>query len=350
MAPSLQPFPQNVIAVIWDFDKTLIPGYMQKPLFEHYGVDERTFWDEVNALPAFYEAHGVPLFPKDIGYLSHVLTYIRDNKFADLSNHKLRELGGEIDFFPGLPGFFGDLKHKIEETPRFKQRDIKLEHYIVSTGLRQMILGSQIAEHVDGIWACELLSITAPAGFSLDAGGDKAVFDNATLTGIAYAIDNTTKTRALFEINKGVNKHREIDVNARMAQEARRVPFQHMIYIADGPSDVPSFSVVKQYGGRTFAVYPSGASGPTFRQFLDLQDQERVHAFGPADYRPDTHTVRCITGWAEEIAEGIASRWETALSDTLGRPPTHVLPPTTSRPEEARAAVPEEAAATEDGK
>ena len=328
MTPNLQPFPQNVIAVIWDFDKTLIPGYMQKPLFEEYKINEREFWDEVNALPGFYDALGLPLFPRDIGYLSHVLTYIRDGTFAELSNRKLRELGAKIEFFPGLPGFFGDLKRSIEDAPRFKQRDIKLEHYIVSTGLRQMILGSQIANHVVSVWACELLGIAAPPGPHPEVEGGREAFDNATLTGIAYAIDNTTKTRALFEINKGVNIHPEIDVNARMPKDARRVPFEHMIYIADGPSDVPSFAVVKQQGGRTFAVYPPTADDKAFRQIAGLQDQERVHAFGPADYAPGTHTVRCITTWAEQIAEDIASRWETALSDTIGKPPTHILPET----------------------
>jgi hypothetical protein len=94
------------------------------------------------------------------------------------------------------------------------------------------------------------------------------------------------------------------------------------------------FSVVKQYGGKTFAVYPPGGTGPEFRQVMELQAQERVLAFGPADYRPGTHTHRCLTTWAEQIAEGIAKRWQTVLGDSLGNPPTHLpaakAAPTTS--------------------
>lgn len=304
-------------------------------MFARYGVNERDFWDEVNALPDFYMAHGHPLFPKDTGYLSHILAYVRDGIFDGLSNKSLRGLGAELSFYPGLPDFFDQLKRSIEDQPRFKQRDIKLEHYIVSTGLRQMIQGSAIAPHVDGVWACELLGITAPPGFSVDGEADTAAADEATLTSIAYAIDNTTKTRAVFEINKGVNRHPEIDVNSRMPHEARRVPFDHMIYIADGPSDVPVFSVVKQYGGKTFAVYPPEANEKDFRQTMELQNQERVHAFGPADYQPGTHTYRCIATWAEQIAEKIAARWQTALGDTVGAVPTHILPPGEARTQAA---------------
>jgi hypothetical protein len=224
MALTLQPFPQNVIAVIWDFDKTLIPGYMQKPLFEHFGTNELEFWGEVNRLPAFYAAHGHPLFPTDIGYLSHVLTYVREGLFDGLSNSLLLKLGAKLEFFNGLPDFFDGLKKHIEEEPRFKQRDIKLEHYIVSTGLSQMIRGSAIHEHVDGVWGCELLGTTAPPRFELDPDVNPPPNADAPLTSIAYAIDNTTKTRAIFEINKGVNRHPQIDVNSLMPHEARRVP------------------------------------------------------------------------------------------------------------------------------
>jgi len=226
-----------------------------------------------------------------------------------------------------LPDFFDVLKRRIEDEPRFKQRDIKLEHYVVSTGLSQMIRGSAIHEHVDGVWGCELLGVTAPPHFKLKPEVTPTPDPDAPLTSIAYAIDNTTKTRAIFEINKGVNRHPQIDVNSLMPHEARRVPFDHMIYIADGPSDVPVFSVVKQYGGKTFAVYaPESQTPKDFRQAEELQNQGRVHAFGPADYRRGTHTYLCITTWAEQIAEKIAKRWQTALGDTLGTVPTHILP------------------------
>ncbi len=318
-------FPQNVIAMVWDFDKTLVPGYMQKPIFARYKINERRFWDEVNALPAYYAERGVPLFPNDIGYLSHMLTYVREGIFKNLSNQMLYELGGELKFYPGLPAFFGKVKKHIEDDPRFARHGIKLEHYVVSTGLIQMIQGSRLAKYVDGIWACEFLSTTAPPKFLGVEDEPKGNHDADPIQAIAYAIDNTTKTRAIFEINKGVNKHPiDITVNDKMADEDRRVPIEHMIYVADGPSDVPVFSIVKHGGGKTFAVW--GPDQKEFRQANGLLEQGRVLSIGPADYKKDTQTARTLTLWAEEIAERIAERWQAQLGEHIGKPPKHILP------------------------
>ena len=93
-------FLQNIIAIIWDFDKTLTPRYMQEPLFKHYGIDGDVFWDEVHALPAYYARAGINV-PEDTCYLGHLLAYVRSGQCADLTNAKLRELGAGIEFFPG---------------------------------------------------------------------------------------------------------------------------------------------------------------------------------------------------------------------------------------------------------
>lgn len=95
-------FQQNVLAVVWDFDKTLISHYMQDPLFEAYGIDGRTFWSEVNALPALYRERGVPVNPETI-YLNHLLAYVRAGLFPGLNNAKFRQLGQKLKFFPASP-------------------------------------------------------------------------------------------------------------------------------------------------------------------------------------------------------------------------------------------------------
>ncbi len=86
-------FVQNIVAVIWDFDKTLSRTYMQAPLFARYGVNEKEFWDEVNGLDCHYRAAGAERVSKDTIYLNHILTYVRRGIFKDLSNSLLRELG-----------------------------------------------------------------------------------------------------------------------------------------------------------------------------------------------------------------------------------------------------------------
>jgi hypothetical protein len=323
-SPDGAAFPQKVIAVIWDFDRTLIPGYMQEPLFKRFKVDEGRFWKEVKGLPAFYNQRGYELFASDTGYLSHMLTYVREGIFKGLSNRMLRELGAELKFQPGLPAFFGSLKRHIEEDPRYFKHEIKLEHYVVSTGLRQMILGSKIAKYVDGVWACEFLGLVAPPKFLTGAQLPTEDPDEAEIRDVAYAIDNTTKTRAVFEINKGVNKHpTEITVNDNMPAHDRRVPLDQMIYIADGPSDIPVFSIINQNGGKTYAVYSPTSGAQEFKQVQELQDIGRVMSFGPADFRAQKHTNRCLTTWAEEIAERIAARFERRLMEHIGKPPSH---------------------------
>ena len=314
-------FPQNVIAVIWDFDKTLIPGNMQKPLFRHFDVDEAAFWEEVDGLEDWYRSHGNTLVARDTLYLSHLLGYVRAGRMPGLSNALLRELGGEIEFYEGMPDFLESLRKFIESDPRFAEHQIKVEHYIVSTGLRQMILGSAVAPFVTDVWASEFTELVPTPGYKDRQ--DQLFSPEGEIRQLIYTIDNTTKTRAVFEINKGTNKNPGIDVNAKIAHEDRRVPFQNMIYVADGPSDVPVFSVVSSNGGKTYAVYRPGS--PTeFAQASRLLEQDRIDAFGEADYSEGSHTAMWLTHAAEAIARRIVRDREEALSERVGLPPRHV--------------------------
>ena len=115
-------FPQNVITLIWDFDKTLIPGYMEDPLFRHYGVSPSEFWAEVEGLPRYYRDRGGELVATESLYLSHILTYVRSGRFGGLSNAVLRRLGEEIEFYPGLPGFLEQISKIIRQRFRFYRK------------------------------------------------------------------------------------------------------------------------------------------------------------------------------------------------------------------------------------
>jgi hypothetical protein len=316
-----QLFPQNVIAMIWDFDKTLIAGNMQTPLFRHFNIDEAEFWAEVDGLEEFYRSHGSKLIQRDHLYLNHILTYVREGRMPGLGNRLLRELGEEIEFYTGMPEFLELARKTVESQPRFAEHQITVEHYVVSTGLRQMILGSAVAPQLDFVWACEFTELVAPPGYGETQG--QLFSPEGEIRQLIYTIDNTSKTRAIFEINKGTNKNPSIDVNAKIAREDRRVPFQNMIYVADGPSDVPVFSVVEANGGRTYAVYRPG-SQREFQQAARLLEQDRVDAFGEADYSEGSHTAMWLLHAAEEIAHRIVRDREGALSQRMGLPPTHV--------------------------
>lgn len=208
----------NIIAIVWDFDKTLITSYMQEPIFKKYRVDGTTFWKEVNALPEKYLTEQGVRVNRDTIYLNHFINYVKEGRFPDLNNEMLTALGSELEFYNGLPALMEITKKMVSDDSRYAEYDIRVEHYIVSTGFTAMIKGSAVAPFVSGIWGCELIEAPNKEG-------------NMVISEIGYTIDNTTKTRALFEINKGVGVLDNIDVNTKLPEEMRRVRFENMIYI-----------------------------------------------------------------------------------------------------------------------
>lgn len=134
---------------------------------------------------------------------------------------------------------------------------------------------------------------------------------------IGYVLDNTTKTRAIFEINKGVNVEPSIDVNAQVAEEDRRVPISHMIYVADGPSDVPVFSVVNKGGGKTLGVYTTGQPS-NYDGVASLSEQGRVNDIAEADYREGRAADLWLMRSLRKIAGGICDSRERTISAIPG--------------------------------
>lgn len=313
---------QNVIAVIWDFDKTLVRGYMQKPIFEKYKVDESLFWDEVNQLYDKYQEQGINVNKETI-YLNHIITCTHQGIFEGLNNSLLRKLGQELEFYEGIPEIFTDLKNKVEKNEKYQKHGITLEHYIVSTGISELIKGSKISKCVDGIWGCEFIEVPIKSNIRGQEEKKDKVDDNKIISQVGYAIDNTTKTRAIFEINKGVNIFGEISVNSNVPENLRRIPIENMIYIADGPSDVPVFSVLKQNKGKTFAVF-NKMNRKEFEQVEQLRKDGRVDMYGEADYTKGTLTNMWLNKQVESIAEKIYINLEEKIINNTSKEPRHI--------------------------
>ncbi len=310
---------QNVVACVWDFDKTLIPGYMQTPLFLHFGIDENRFWKEVNQLPEVYAKRGLRV-SADTVYLNHLLSYVKNGPLRGLTNEKLVELGSELEFYPGLPDFFAELA-AIPGEKEFSRYDFRLEHYVISTGLAHVVRGSKIAPFVEDIFACEFIEAPLPPHYSLQT--ELSLPLEPEVTQIGMVVDNTIKTRYVFEINKGSNKNPAIEVNTAMPHDDRRVPIDQMIYVADGPSDVPVFAVVKQWGGRTYAVYDPNDE-KEFEQTCSLVETSLVHNNGPADYGPGSSTSMWLKQKVTEICREMVHKRESALKDRVSAPPRHL--------------------------
>lgn len=297
----------DVIATVWDFDKTLIPGYMQEPIFKHFMQNDSDFWNENNEEIKQYEEKGLTV-NHDTYYLNKFIRMSQaGEKFDGLNNDLLEELGKDLNFFDGAIDLFKEIAD-LNENTRYKEFGIKFENYIVSTGFKRMIIGSEIAKYAKKVWGAELI----------DKMGEDGKY---RLSEIAYSLDNTTKTRALFEINKGVGivEDSTIDVNTKIPLEERRVQFCNMVYVADGPSDVPAFSLLNQKGGATLAVYPK-ANMKAFKQVDQLRQDGRVQMIAEADYTKGSTAHMWLHNRLQAQAEAIIEKKKATYTRSPGTP------------------------------
>lgn len=269
-----------VIAVVFDFDDTLVPD-STTGLLQSCGVDATEFWSTL-VPPLVAAGYDPPL-----AYLRLILDRIGpDRPLGMLGNRDLRDFGARLDsqFFPGLPGMFSDLRSTMS-----RYRDISIEFYIVSGGLQEVIAGSHVVrEHFDGFFGCQL-----------DEGDDGA------LRYVKRCVTFTEKTRYLFEINKGVSieESRKNPLLVNNKVEPRRIPFRHMIYVGDGLTDIPCFSLVRERGGRTFGVW-SQTESPK-QAFQDLLQERRVDSLHSPNYREDADLGVMIRAAVETLAASI---------------------------------------------
>ena len=300
----------NIIAVIWDCDKTLIDGYMQDPIFEDYGIDSSEFWAKVNSIPQKLSEKKIRV-NADTYYLNYFIKCAHDGTFSGLNNARLREYGQRQKFYKGIPQIFKYTKEMFASDKLYTEYGIVVEHYIVSTGFAEIIRGTELMPYVDGIWGCEL--IEAP-----DKDGKEVISE------IVFTIDNTTKTRAIFEINKGIGVVDNVTVNSSIPRENRRVQFENMIYIADGPSDIPAFSVVHQYCGSTFAVYPKGDM-TAMKQVEQMRMNGRIEMYAEADYSENTTAYMWIVNKIQEKADRIRMREKNKIESSVSAAPKHLV-------------------------
>lgn len=299
----------DVIATVWDFDKTLIPGYMQDPIFDAFGVNGKEFWEDNNAEAQKYKDSGLDV-NLDTFYLNRFIRMSQKGQpFDGLNNARLKELGKKLEFFEGAVDLFREI-HELSDGHRYREFGIQFENYIVSTGFKKMIEGSEIARYVKKIWGAELIDREDPE--------DKRV---RRFSEVAYSLDNTTKTRALFEINKGVGivDGSNIDVNTKIPMDQRRVQFCNMVYVADGPSDIPAFSVLNQKGGSTMAVYPRGDE-TAFASADKLSRDGRVQMIAEADYTRNSGAYMWLMRRIKEQAEQIVECKQQAYKTGPGTP------------------------------
>ena len=271
--------PHNIIAIVYDFDLTLSPDYMQNhTILRHAGIDPKEFWPSCTAL---IQEKG---YDQELAYMKRMLEV---DSIRSLSNKDLEQMGNDLKFFEGVPECFEEL-NDLFSPQEYEELGIRLEHYVVSSGLKAVLDGSRIAKYVKAIFGCEF-----------DEEDGHISFPKRT-------ISHTQKTQFLFRVNKGL-LDMDQDVNDHMPEESRRVPFRNMIYVGDGPTDVPCFTLMKKNGGFAVAVYNAkDPSQLSFQKCFQLAHHaNRVHFMAPADYRKGSHLRLILEQHIKEIATGV---------------------------------------------
>ncbi len=262
------------VAIAYDFDGTLAPGNMQEHSFiPKIGMTAKKFWNMAERLARENEADSV---------LTYMNLMIKKANAAGVPIRKgdFREHGKSVKLFQGVKLWFD----RINDYGRGK--GLKLEHYIISSGIHEMIAGTPIAAKFLKIYA---------SSFKYDA--------NGVAEWPALAINFTTKTQYLFRINKGaleVYDNKRINEFVRM--EDRPIPFENMIFIGDGETDIPCFSLVKSLGGHSIAVYKPKTRGAKANA-ENLFEDERVNFMAPANYSAG----RGIDTFVKAVLDKIAS-------------------------------------------
>jgi 2-hydroxy-3-keto-5-methylthiopentenyl-1-phosphate phosphatase len=255
--PAKPRFTRNTLAMVYDFDGTLTPQPMQEyTVLPELGITGEEFWSEVNREVVRTGGDSI------LTYMRLLVEKIDENK-KHLSRDALRKLASNIVYYPGVETWFDRINDYVKTQSAGR---VQVRHYIVSAGLSEILEGISIKPHFERIYASQYYFNHHEA----------ACFPT-------IVINDTSKTQYLFRINKGREESGE-SINEFMPEDERPIPFEHMLYIGDGLTDVPCMTVVKNYGGFAVAVHnPTSESAVAVCR--ELVDANRIDFFAPADFK-----------------------------------------------------------------
>ncbi len=239
------------IAMMYDFDKTLCTKDMQEYSFiPSVKMDSKSFWGDVTQLAETDKMDRI------LAYMYYMLRKANAAQ-VPIKKENFVEAGQHIELYEGVFDYFDRINAYADSL------NLELEHYIISSGLKEIIEGSVLKDKFKKIYACE---------FHYD--------ENGVADWPALVVNYTNKTQFLFRINKGIlNVYDDEQLNEFVPDIERPIPFRNMIYIGDGLTDVPCMKLVKENGGQSIAVYTQK------EKVIDLLDNRRVDFICKADYR-----------------------------------------------------------------
>ncbi len=256
------------MAICYDFDGTLAPGNMHEHGYlPEFGIAKDVFW------------HDVKEFAKDndideiCAYMYKTLEVVSGDsqKKKTLRKEDFENFGKKIKLFEGVEGFF----NRINEYAKNKQ--VAVEHYIISSGIKEIISGTSISNEFKHIFAC------------------KYIYDSyGKPIGIGVALNYTNKTQCLFRINKGIlNTWDNENVNKYMEQNERPIPFERMVYIGDGDTDIPCMKMVNHYNGYSIVAYTPKKKGAKDKAHKLIKDNRAQYCV-KADYSENSDIDKLI--------------------------------------------------------
>lgn len=244
-----------VVAICYDFDKTLSPNDMQAQGFiQSVGYEISEFWQESNGLAERND------MDQNLAYMFKMMETAEGRVL--FTKDALLKYGAQVHLFPGVENWFRRIRDYGET------HGVIVEHYIISSGLKEMIEGTAIAGEFEKIYASSF--------FYNEKGVPKWP---------AQVVNYTNKTQFLFRIEKGVLDINDPGVNDAFAPEDIRVPFRNMIYIGDSDTDIPCMKLVNTYGGHSIGVYNADTLDKT--KVYKMMREGRIRYYAPADYSED---------------------------------------------------------------
>ena len=252
----------TTVGVVFGFDDVLAPD-STTVLLEQNGIDPDTFWQEE------FQSRVAGGYDPTMAHLTALLEEVgEDGRLGRLTTDDLRTVGGELDdrLFEGVEELFDSL-HEIADG----YDGVRVECYVVSEGLRSILTGTSLADECAAVYGSEL-----------------ATDGNGRVTGVRRPLSFTDKTTCLFEINKGIerteSRRNPYAVNESIGTEDRPIPFENIVYVGDGVTDVPCFSLVKERGGRVFGVFDEDGQSVRQRVVQAVGAPQRVGNRSPPRY------------------------------------------------------------------
>jgi phosphoserine phosphatase len=275
-------FFQNTIALVYDFDGTLSPQPMQEyTVLPKIGVEPAEFWAMVNR-----EARETESDPMLV-YMRHILEALERVR-VDVKREDFAAMARAIEYFPGVATWFSRMNAYVRKRSRGQAR---LQHYLISAGQKEILDGDSIRRHFKRIYASE---------YHFNHHGI-ATFPKLLVT-------DTIKTQFLFRIKKGIEAVTESSYE-HLPEDERPIPFQNMVYVGDGMTDVPSMALTKKSGGHTVAVYdPRGGKGRA--TCVKLLEAGRADFIAEADFRAGSRLTKRVQLLLDAIVADIAYRRE----------------------------------------